>query len=133
MTMYQECHRHYGYLTRETAMARKLLERHGKPTPQTVKELRGETDMPMRECADMLRCLWRDMELERLQAENAKLRDENSRLQKYASKAWLAFPYCDGCPYADCGCDTETVPMHEGCKAFEELRELGIEVDDGTE
>lgn len=64
-----------------------------------------------------------------IEAENAKLRDENSRLQKYASKALSAISYCDCCPYVDCGCDTETVPMHEGCKALEELSELGVEVD----
>ena len=75
MTNYQTCHTHYGDLTRETAMACELLERHGKPDPQTVKELRSETDMPMAECARMLRCMWRDMELERLQAENTKLRE----------------------------------------------------------
>lgn len=66
---------------------------------------------------------------ERLRAENAKLRDENSRLRKYISKVLSAISYCDDCPYVDCGCDTETVPMHEGCKAFEELRKLGVKVD----
>lgn len=64
----------------------------------------------------------------KLESENAKLRDKNSRLQKYVSKVWSAISYCDYCPYVDCGCDIETVPMHDGCKAFEELRELGIEV-----
>ena len=68
-------------------------------------------------------------DLQEALAENAKLRDENSRLQKYASKALSAISYCDCCPYVDCGCDTETVPMHEGCKAFEELSELGVEVE----
>lgn len=67
-------------------------------------------------------------QLDKLQAENAKLLDENSRLQKYVSKALSAISYCDCCPHVDCGCDTETVPMHEGCKAFEELRELGVEI-----
>lgn len=73
MTNYQTCHSHYGYLEREVAAARELLERHGKPTPQTVKELRHETDMPMAECARMLRCMWRDMELDRLKTENVEL------------------------------------------------------------
>ena len=63
-----------------------------------------------------------------LRAKNAKLRDENSRLRKYISKALSTISYCDCCLYVDCGCDTETMPMHEGCKAFEELRELGVEV-----
>ena len=75
MTNYQMCHTHYGYLTRETATARELLERCGKPDPQTVKELRRETDMPMAECARMLRCMWRDAELEHVQSENARLRE----------------------------------------------------------
>ena len=68
-------------------------------------------------------------DLQEALAENAKLRDENSMLRKYVAKALSAISYCDCCPHADYGCDTETVPMHEGCKAFEELRELGVEVD----
>ena len=68
--------------------------------------------------------------IDRLSSENTKLREENSMLRKYTSKALSAISYCcDCCPYADCGCDTETVPMHDGCKAFEELREMGVEVE----
>ena len=106
MTMYQECHHHYGYLTRETEMARELLERCGKPTPQTVKDLRSETDMPMAECARMLRCMWRDMELERLQEENAKLRT-----------ALSAVLQCNGITKRDKGCDA--CPMYDKEKEYE--------------
>lgn len=80
--------------------------------------------------------LWHDMALIHghmyniVKNENAKLRDENSMLRKYAPMTLSAISYCDCCLYADCGCDTETVPMHEGCKAFEELRDLGVEVDE---
>lgn len=63
-----------------------------------------------------------------LSDENSKLQNENSILRKYVSKALSIFSYCDYCPYVDCECDTETVPMHKGCKAFEELRELGIDM-----
>ena len=124
MTYYQDCHRHYGYLTRETAMARKLLERHGKPCVDAVKELRGETDMPMSECADMLRCLWRDMELERLQNENAKLRT----FIGLKEACWKYVGWCGECPYNgvddehdDCNCT-----MQERINSL--ARELGIEV-----
>ena len=80
--------------------------------------------------------LWHDMALVHgrmynvVKNENIKLREENSMLRKYASKALSDILYCDYCSYADCGCDTETVSMHEGCKAFKELRELGVEVDE---
>lgn len=76
MTSYQTCHRHLGGLEHETETAHILLQRHGAPKPDTVKELRQETDMPMSECAQMLRCMWRDMEFDRLKAENAKLWNE---------------------------------------------------------
>lgn len=66
--------------------------------------------------------------IDRLNSENVKLQEENLILRKYAFTALSALSYCDCCPYVDC-CDIETVPMHEGCKAFEELCELGIEVD----
>lgn len=72
-TSYQMCHRHYGNLSHAATVARELLVKRGKPCVKSVKKLRNETDMPMAECADMLRCMWRDMELERLQNENAKL------------------------------------------------------------
>lgn len=112
MTCYQDCHRHLGYLTRETDIARKLLEKHGKASAQAVKELRGETDMPMRECADMLRCLRRDMELERLQTENAKLRQAfNETLARLVAA------------------NEVTVSDYMDDDYCELLRELGIEVD----
>lgn len=91
-------------------------------------------DMSLQEsCMDALRHLSVEIHLltaktNRLEQENAKLRDENSRLRKYISKALSTISYCDCCLYVDYECDTETVPMHEGCKAFEELRELGVEV-----
>ena len=79
----------------------------------------------------LLRMADTQAKLEFIESENAKLREENSMLRKYTSKALSAISYCcDCCPYVDCGCDTETVPMHEGCKAFEELREMGVEVDE---
>lgn len=60
---------------REMDIARKLLKKHGKVTAQAIKELRNETDMPIWMCADMLKRLWRDMELAQLLSENARLRE----------------------------------------------------------
>lgn len=135
MTCYQDCHRHYGYLTHETTIARKLLERHGRPCPETVKELRNETDMSMAECADMLRCMWRDIELERLAGENAKLRELVEKLYGYYVSGTLT--PCDFCDRYDCEGTAPTT-----CKADEYepdgivtkeierlMRELGVEVD----
>jgi len=37
---------------------------------------------------------------------------------------------CDHCPYCDPDlCDEETDPMKDGCKLYEELRELGVTDD----
>ncbi len=122
MTNYQTCHTHYGYLTRETAMARELLERCGKPTPQTVKELRRETDMPMADCARMLRCMWRDMELERLKAESVKLRD--------SLKALMMGTYAELCTDRDQPQCRECSMRRgdESCVAADAMELLGIDM-----
>lgn len=109
MNYYQMCHAHYGDLTCEATIARELLERHGKSTPQIVKELRYKTDMPMAECARMLRCVWRDMELERLQAENAKLRELVNKIWHCVDRSFSCY---------ECRLVLQQV-----------MRELGMEVD----
>ena len=88
-TSYEMCHVSYrGYLTKEIDAACEVLRKHGKVCADAVKELRRETDMPMRECAEMLRCLHRDMELDRLQSENAKLRADSTHWE---------LAHCPGC------------------------------------
>ena len=72
---YQSCHRHLGHLTHEMDIARKLLLKHGSPCADAVKEMHRSVDMPISECSSMLRCMWRDMRLEQLEAENDKLRE----------------------------------------------------------
>lgn len=72
---YQYCHPYRGDMTREISIARELLQKHGKNCANAVKELRDATDMPLSECCEMMSCTWRDIELERLETENAKLRD----------------------------------------------------------
>ena len=59
-----------------------------------------------------------------------ELEAENEKLREYA-KAYLAAVRlgCDICPYCDPDlCDAETEPMREGCRLWEEMRELGVEV-----
>ena len=115
MTSYQDCHRHLGYLTRETDIARKLLEKHGKASAQAVKELRNKTDMPIGECADMLRCLCRDMELERLLVENDRLRELARFIMHQCN---------DGNPRC-----AECIGWNNGeCVALRRMRELGVDV-----
>lgn len=132
MTSYQDCHRHLGYLTRETDIARKLLEKHGKASAQAVKELRNKTDMPMGECADMLRCLCRDMELERLLVENARLRELAEKAWKAAEmlcQAWNGPCHADGASIKPpCPLDERDELCVYG-RIQRDLRELGIEVD----
>ena len=64
--------------------------------------------------------------------ENAQLMEENAKLREYAESYAKAVEGegCGWCPYdMDAVCNTETTPMRDGCKLYDELRELGIEVD----
>ncbi len=59
-----------------------------------------------------------------------QLKTENDKLREYASalaKSQLYGP-CDWCPYKDDedACDCDTLPMRDGCKFRDELRELGV-------
>lgn len=68
-------------------------------------------------------CLMRDRAC-KAEAENAKLR-------KFAESYLdaVAMAGCHFCPYDDIDlCDTETDPMRDGCRLYEEMRELGVEV-----
>lgn len=61
----------------------------------------------------------------RVVSENAKLREFVEMFAKVADEVG-----CDHCPYCEPDmCDEETNPMENGCRLYEELRELGIEVD----
>lgn len=61
-----------------------------------------------------------------------QLREENAKLREYA-ESYAKAVECEGCgwcPYdMDTVCDTETIPMRDGCRLYDELRELRIEVD----
>jgi hypothetical protein len=71
--------------------------------------------------SDMVDCRERARELER----------ENAKLQVFS----LAFANtisnigCDPCPYEG-ECYVETEPMRRGCQLYDELRSLGIEVEE---
>lgn len=69
-------------------------------------------------------------ELRRVRIEWKKDRDENAKLRKFAESYLDAVRRdCYLCPYDDVDlCDTETDPMRDGCRLYEEMRELGIEV-----
>ena len=60
-------------------------------------------------------------EIDRLKAENAKLRKITR-----AHAVTLEGCGCDHCPHEEC-CDPETVPMRDGCRVRDELRELGVD------
>lgn len=72
------------------------------------------------------------MQVAELMDENDKLKLENAKLREYA-ESYAKAVECEGCgwcPYdMDAVCDTETMPMRIGCKLYDELRELGMEVD----
>ena len=108
-TTYQKCHPHFGSLKEESTIAFKILEKYGKPCADAVKELRQETnDLSLPECNDMLRCMYRDRELERLSAENAKLRE-----------------YCSELLYMVESNDSDFLHWSE---LYDELQKLGVEV-----
>lgn len=58
-----------------------------------------------------------------LVSENAKLREFAKMFAKVADEVG-----CDHCPYCDPDlCDEETDPMKDGCRLYDELRELGVD------
>ena len=67
-----------------------------------------------------------------LDAKFSGLKNENAKLREYA-ESYAKAVECEGCgwcPYdMDLACNVETMPMHNGCKLYDELRELGIEVE----
>lgn len=66
-----------------------------------------------------------EREIKKLKAENAKLREYVRML----SKATVYDP-CEWCQHdGDGTCGTETEPMRDGCKLYDELRELGVGAD----
>lgn len=113
-TSYNQCHTSYrGYMDEEIDTAREMLRKYRKPCSDAIKELRLETNMPLSECGVMLRCLWRDIELERVQAENAKLRELAVQMYKYIK-------------WSDMMSDSMFSAAHSYKR---DLRELRIEVD----
>lgn len=59
-------------------------------------------------------------------------REENAKLRKFVEMfAKVADEVgCDHCPYCEPDlCDEEIDPMKDDCRLYNELRELGIEVD----
>lgn len=125
-TSYEQCHISYrGYMDKEIDTAREVLRKYGKPCVDAVKELRSETDMPMSECANMLRCLWRDAEIEHVKSENAKLRELVRRLISH-----VEHPPCEGCGF-EMNCDGEHVTQcDEWLFMVADARKLGVEVDE---
>jgi len=58
-----------------------------------------------------------------------ELEEENAKLREYAESYAKAVEGegCGWCPYdIDLVCDTETIPMRDGCKLYDELHELGV-------
>lgn len=64
-------------------------------------------------------------DIQTLRLENAKLREFAKMFAKVADEVG-----CDHCPYCDPDlCDEETDPMKDGCRLYDELRELGVTDD----
>ncbi len=58
-----------------------------------------------------------------------KLKAENAKLREYAESYAKAVEGegCGWCPYdIDATCGIETLPMHDGCKLYHELRVLRV-------
>lgn len=62
----------------------------------------------------------------------SNLEDENAKLREYVRMLAKATVYgpCEWCQHdGDGTCGMETEPMRDGCKLYEEMSELGVEVD----
>jgi hypothetical protein len=61
-------------------------------------------------------------------ADYKMVKAENAKLRKIARAhaATLEGCGCDHCPHEH-DCDPETVPMRDGCRVRDELRELGVD------
>lgn len=70
---------------------------------------------------------------DQMEAKEKRAVAENAKLREYA-ESYAKAVECEGCgwcPYdMDAVCDTETMPMRDGCKLYDELRELRIEVNE---
>lgn len=73
---YEKCYASYPGRSNEIDTAREVLQRHGKFCADAVREFARQADMSISESHSILRCLWRDAELERLKAENEQLRED---------------------------------------------------------
>lgn len=107
-TTYQKCRPYFGPLKEESAIAFEILEKYGKPCVDAIKELREETNLSLPDCNNMLHCMYRDRELERLSAENAKLRE-----------------YCNELLYMVESNDPDFLHWPE---LYDELQKLGVEI-----
>ena len=75
-------------------------------------------------CAERSQSMWKEC-AEKRGKTNAKLRKYAEMFAKVADEVG-----CDHCPYCDPDlCDEETDPMKDGCRLYEELRELGVTDD----
>ena len=119
------------------------LDERLRRAAQTCRELGKHTTANMfLEAADTILELRDDLQLANAAVQDAehdesmawdrvrKVECENAKLREYA-ESYAKAVECEGCgwcPYdIDAVCDTETMPMRDGCKLYDELRELGIE------
>lgn len=129
-TSYEQCHTSYrGYMDEEIDIAHEVLRKYGKPCSDAVKELRLKTNMPLSECGIMLRCLWRDIELEHVQSKNTKLwKLVLDMMQFFEDGDW-----CDKCSYAR-ECDSQE-QYEDDCLMRlvfrDRIEQLRMEVDRG--
>lgn len=98
---------------------------------QENDELREKVERQATELDRMRHALaWKNSIFVPLEKQANYLASEGGKLRKYALAlvSVVEDHGCDHCPHT-VGCDTETLPMHDGCKLRDELHELGIEVD----
>lgn len=97
-------------------LAEKLLVKHGKLSAKCVREMADALygRMGIAECYKILQRVWNDMHVEKLEVENAKLREA----LRAAWKCVHAGISCSDCRLIAGGCTLQTA-----------MQELGIEAD----
>lgn len=112
-------------------LAEKLLVKHGKLNTKCVREMADALygRMGIVECHEILKRVWSDMHVKRIEDENAKLRKIAADIHRALFS--LDIDHCQACPRDTINgpCTKYMAFGSDECSIEEDMRELGIEVE----